>query len=458
MQASATLGEIAGQLGGELIGDPATGIDAVGPLESATPSTIAFLANPLYEKQLASSRAGCVIVAPAFKDAALARGAAIVTPDPYLYFARLTQWWAERTRPRPVPGVHPSALVDPAAEVAADASIGAVRRGRGRRRGRRRRRDRRACLRRPRLPARRRHPARPARDPDVRDDPRRALLRPVRRGHRCRRLRLRPTAGRWEKIEQLGRVRIGDDVEIGANSCIDRGAAGDTVIDDGVKIDNLVQIGHNVRIGAHTAIAGCVGIAGSATIGAHCMIGGGVGINGHVSIADRVVITGATQVTRSIAKAGVYSGAVPVRRQCLMGEERSHAAQSARLARTGAGAGEEAVMTLDIHQILKQLPHRYPFLMVDRVIELEHGKRIKAVKNVSANEPYFLGHFPRRPVMPGVMMIEALAQAAALLSFDAVGASPDETRSTISPASMPPASSVRSSRATSWSSTSPSTA
>ena len=106
-------------------------------------------------------------------------------------------------------------------------------------------------------------------------------------------------------------MRIGNDVEIGANSCIDRGAAGDTVIDDGVKIDNLVQIGHNVRIGAHTAIAGCVGIAGSATIGAHCMIGGGVGINGHVSIADRVVITGATQVTRSIAKAGVYSGLFP---------------------------------------------------------------------------------------------------------------------------------------------------
>jgi len=120
-----------------------------------------------------------------------------------------------------------------------------------------------------------------------------------------------PAGGRWEKIEQLGRVRIGDDVEIGANSCIDRGAAGDTVIADGVKIDNLVQIGHNVRIGAHTAIAGCVGIAGSATIGAHCMIGGGVGINGHVSIADRVVITGATQVTRSIAKAGVYSGLFP---------------------------------------------------------------------------------------------------------------------------------------------------
>jgi UDP-3-O-[3-hydroxymyristoyl] glucosamine N-acyltransferase len=120
-----------------------------------------------------------------------------------------------------------------------------------------------------------------------------------------------PYAGRWVKIEQLGRVRIGDDVEIGANTCIDRGALGDTEIGDGVKIDNLVQIGHNVRIGAHTAIAGNVGIAGSATIGAHCMLGGGAGINGHVTLADHVIISGATQVSRSIAKAGFYSGSFP---------------------------------------------------------------------------------------------------------------------------------------------------
>src|SRR6476620_1796487 len=124
MHASATLGEIAGRLGGELIGDPAAGIDAVGPLESATPSTIAFLANPLYEKQLAASGAGCVIVAPAQREAALARGAALVTPDPYLYFARLTQWWAARRRAPVVPGVHASAVVDPGAQVAASASLG----------------------------------------------------------------------------------------------------------------------------------------------------------------------------------------------------------------------------------------------------------------------------------------------------------------------------------------------
>ena len=107
-------------------------------------------------------------------------------------------------------------------------------------------------------------------------------------------------------------------------------------------------------------------------------------------------------------------------------------------------------MTLDIHEILKKLPHRYPFLMVDRVLELEHGKRIKALKNVTVNEPYFLGHFPRRPVMPGVMMLEALAQAAALLSFDAIGAAPDDnTDLLLRRHRRAPASSARSSRATS---------
>jgi UDP-3-O-[3-hydroxymyristoyl] glucosamine N-acyltransferase len=311
MLASVTLGEIAGRLGGELTGDTAIRIDAVAPLESATPSTIAFLANPLYEKQLATSRAGCVIVAPAFKDAALARGAAIVTPDPYLYFAQLTQWWAARTRPAPAAGVHPSAVVDPAAQVAADAAIGAfavIEAG--------------ASIAAGVVVGAHGFVGRDCRlGAGSRLAPRVTLMFETSLGERCfvqsgavlggDGFGFAPTEGRWEKIEQLGRVRVGDDVEIGANSCIDRGAAGDTVIGDGVKIDNLVQIGHNVRIGAHTAIAGCVGIAGSATIGAHCMIGGGVGISGHVSIVDRVVITGATQVTRSIAKAGVYSGLFP---------------------------------------------------------------------------------------------------------------------------------------------------
>ena len=120
-----------------------------------------------------------------------------------------------------------------------------------------------------------------------------------------------PHQGRWEKIEQLGAVLIGDDVEIGANTCIDRGALEDTVLEDGVKLDNLVQIGHNVRVGRHTAFAGCVGVAGSARIGAHCTAGGGAIILGHLEIVDHVHITAATVISRSIMKPGQYSGMFP---------------------------------------------------------------------------------------------------------------------------------------------------
>ncbi|AGA33623.1 UDP-3-O-[3-hydroxymyristoyl] glucosamine N-acyltransferase [Thioalkalivibrio nitratireducens DSM 14787] len=117
--------------------------------------------------------------------------------------------------------------------------------------------------------------------------------------------------GEWIKVEQLGTVIIGDGVEIGANTTIDRGALDDTVIGSGVKIDNLVHIAHNVRIGDHTAIAGCAGIAGSAHIGKHCAIGGGAGILGHLQIADHVTIHAMTLVTRSIPRSGHYASGVP---------------------------------------------------------------------------------------------------------------------------------------------------
>ncbi len=305
------LREIAARFGGELLGDACIRIARIATLDTATADAIAFLSNPRYAKQLATTAAGCVIVAPAFQDQAAARGAAIVSDDPYLYFARLTQWWAARSRPAVMAGVHGTAQVDAAAELGAGVAIGpfAVVEagafvaagvaigahsfvGRGARIG-----------------------------AGTRLGPRVAVLYETSLGERCivhpgavigaDGFGFAPDRGRWEKIEQLGSVRIGNDVEIGANSCIDRGAVGDTVIGDGVKIDNLVQIGHNVRIGDHTAIAGCVGIAGSAVIGAHCMLGGGVGISGHVTIVDRVVISGATQVSRSIAKAGMYSGSFP---------------------------------------------------------------------------------------------------------------------------------------------------
>jgi UDP-3-O-[3-hydroxymyristoyl] glucosamine N-acyltransferase len=118
--------------------------------------------------------------------------------------------------------------------------------------------------------------------------------------------------GQWEKIEQLGAVRIGNDVEIGANTCIDRGALDDTIIEEGVKLDNLVQIGHNVHVGAHTAMAGCAGVAGSARIGANCTVGGGAIVLGHLQLADGVHISAASVVMRSIRQPGQYSGVFPI--------------------------------------------------------------------------------------------------------------------------------------------------
>ncbi|MEP6873455.1 MAG: UDP-3-O-(3-hydroxymyristoyl)glucosamine N-acyltransferase [Burkholderiales bacterium] len=308
------LAELVAHLGGELIGDAAASvcIDRIGALEGATPSTITFLANPRLQSLLATSNAGCVIVTPALRDEAASRGVTIVTPDPYLYYARLTQWWAARSRLAAVAGVHPSAVVDPSAQLGAGVAVGPLVVieadahigdgvvigahsvvGRGARIGTG-----------TRLAAR------------------------VTFGERCHigargivhsgavigadGFGFAPTDGRWEKIEQLGAVSIGDDVEIGANTCIDRGALGDTVIANGVKLDNLIQIGHNVRIGEHTAMAGCVGVAGSAVIGRHCTVGGAGMILGHLELADHVHISAGSLVTRSILKPGQYTGVFPI--------------------------------------------------------------------------------------------------------------------------------------------------
>ncbi|HEY0858525.1 MAG TPA: UDP-3-O-(3-hydroxymyristoyl)glucosamine N-acyltransferase [Albitalea sp.] len=306
------LGEIAEQLGGELIGDPGLRVGRIGPLEGATPSTISFLSHPRYQSQLAQSQAGCVIVAPAMRDAAAARGAAIVLDDPYLGFARLTQWWARRTRAITAPGVHASAVVDASAVIGAGASVGALavieagaEIGEGAVIGAQ-------CF----------VGAGAAVGAQTRLAPRVVLGAGCRIGERgivhsgvvigADGFGFAPTEGRWEKIEQLGNVRIGDEVEIGANTCIDRGALEDTVIEDGVKLDNLIQIGHNVHIGAHTAMAGCVGVAGSATIGRHCTVGGGAIVLGHLTLADHVNISAASVVMRSIAKPGHYSGVFPI--------------------------------------------------------------------------------------------------------------------------------------------------
>lgn len=306
-----TLGELVAALGGELHGDAATLISRVEPLETATSGGIAFLSNPKYRSQLVSSQASCVIVSEAVKDEALARGAAIVTGDPYLYFARLTQWWAARVRPRPAAGIHPSAVVDPAAVIGQGVVIGplvVVEAGAiveddviiGSH-----------CS----IGARARIGAGTKLAPHV------TIGFDCTVGARCifhsgvvigaDGFGFAPNKGRWEKIEQLGAVRISNDVELGANTCVDRGALGDTVIEQGVKLDNLVQIAHNVHIGEHSAMAGCVGVAGSANIGKHCTVGGAGMILGHLTLADNVHVSSGTLISRSVLKPGLYSGAFP---------------------------------------------------------------------------------------------------------------------------------------------------
>lgn len=294
MIVSLKLGFILEKLGGRLSGSPDLVIEGLAPLLTAGPHQISFLSHPKYQSQLAGSQAGCVIVSPAFAEAVSSRLAAIVADDPYLYFARLTRLWKQEHSLLSGPRIHPSAVIDPEAFVADDARIGPL------------------CV----------------LERGVRVGAGSVLKSRVTVSEGCT-IGARCTVhsgvvigadgfgfalhqAQWEKIEQLGAVRIGDDVEIGANTCIDRGALEDTVIEDGVKLDNLIQIGHNVYIGAHTAMAGCVGVAGSARIGAHCTVGGGAVVLGHLTLADHVHISAASVVTRSILKPGLYTGIFPL--------------------------------------------------------------------------------------------------------------------------------------------------
>jgi UDP-3-O-[3-hydroxymyristoyl] glucosamine N-acyltransferase len=289
------LGSIVEALGGELCGNPERRIEGLAPLESASDAQLSFLANPKYQQQLAASRAGCVIVAPSLRDAAIARGECIIAADPYLYFARVTRLWKNQLGAPQGATIHPSAVIDPQAVVDPTARIGAL------------------CV----------------VERGARIGAGTVLKSRVSVGESCvigERCILHPGvvigadgfgfapdgSGAWEKIEQLGAVRIGNDVEIGANTCVDRGALEDTVIEDGVKLDNLIQIAHNVRIGRHTAMAGCVAVAGSTTIGAYCTFGGRAGILGHLRIADNVHISATSLVTRSILKPGHYTGVFPI--------------------------------------------------------------------------------------------------------------------------------------------------
>ena len=302
-----TLREIVAALGGEALGEVAAPLTGVGTLDSAGPAQIAFLANPKYRGRVAATRAGALILGTADRDASsLPR---IITGNPYAYYARTVALFHPEAPAQP--GIHPFAQVDASASVDADAEIGPfvviganARVGKGARLGAH-------CV--------------LGEGASVGDHttlhPRVTVYHGCSIGSRCvvhsgvvigaDGFGMARDGDRWVKIPQVGRVRIGDDVEIGANTTIDRGALDDTVIEEGVKLDNQIQVGHNCVIGAHTVVAGCTGISGSVTIGRDCMIGGGVGIVGHLAICDRVTVSGFTLVTKSITQPGTYTGAVP---------------------------------------------------------------------------------------------------------------------------------------------------
>jgi len=302
-----SLGELAVRFGLTLRGSPDTRVSRVATLGQASAGTLSFLANSRYRRSLPATRASAVVLAE--EDAGACPVAVLIAPNPYLAYARIATLL--HPEPKAAPGVHASAVVSPGARLAATAAVGPL-----------------------------------ALIEDGAEIGERAEIGPgciVQQGARVgadtrlvARVTLYPRVaigarclvhagavigadgfgfaqdrGTWVKVPQVGSVRIGDDVEIGANTTIDRGAIGDTIVDDGAKLDNQIQVGHNVSIGAHSAIAACTGISGSTTLGARCMVGGMVGFAGHLSIADDVVITGCSLVSASIREPGSYSSGMP---------------------------------------------------------------------------------------------------------------------------------------------------
>jgi UDP-3-O-[3-hydroxymyristoyl] glucosamine N-acyltransferase len=310
------LGELVERFGGQLQGDPDIDITAIAPLERAGASDISFLANSKMRAQAAQSHAAALILSPQDEPSVAATygGARIITGNPHAYFARSAQYLLSAAEAAPAPGIHPSAVVhesaqvDPAARVGPLVTVEAgalIKAGAVIDAG---------CY--------------IGREAVVGEGTR--FYANVTFHARCiigARGIVHSGAviggdgfgfavedGVYIKIPQIGRVVMGDDVDIGCNTTIDRGALDDTVIEDGVKLDNQIQIGHNCHVGAHTAMAGCVGVAGSAKFGKHCTIGGAAMINGHIEIADKVYVTAGTLVSNTIAEAGRYTGYYPVMR------------------------------------------------------------------------------------------------------------------------------------------------
>jgi UDP-3-O-[3-hydroxymyristoyl] glucosamine N-acyltransferase len=302
-----SLGELAVRFGLTLRGEPNLVVRSVATLSHAEPGSLSFLANSRYRRQLEATRATAVLVSPA--DEAVCPVAALIDPNPYLAYARIAALLHPQARP--ARGIHPSAVVASGAQIADSANIGPLAViEEGARIGER-------VFIGPGCVVHR--GAQVGADSTLVS---RVDLYPgVTLGQRCilhagvvvgaDGFGFAPSGGTWVKVPQVGSVRVGDDVEIGANTTIDRGAIDDTVVENGVKLDNQIQVGHNVIIGAHTAIAGCTGISGSTVIGQRCMIGGMVGIAGHLTVADDVVVTGCSLVSASIKKPGSYSSGMP---------------------------------------------------------------------------------------------------------------------------------------------------
>jgi UDP-3-O-[3-hydroxymyristoyl] glucosamine N-acyltransferase len=315
------LAELVARFGGQLGAAQSVKVAGVAPLDVAGLDHVTFLSNVKLRAQALKTCAAAIIVTvqdAAWLDAqaALTGGvfgpAKIITPNPYAWFARVAQYFFAKNALPPAIGIHPSAFVDPAASVAASASIGPqvtieagaqihdhVVIGAG-------------CFvgRNAQIGAGTQFFANVTFHADCIIGERGVIHSGAVIGTDG--FGFANEGGAWLKIPQTGRVVMGDDVDIGANTCIDRGALQDTIIEDGVKLDNQIQIGHNCRIGAHTAMAGCVGVAGSATIGKYCTFGGAAMVLGHLTIADHVHISSGSMVSRSILEAGQYTGFYPL--------------------------------------------------------------------------------------------------------------------------------------------------
>ena len=303
-----TLGELAVRFGLTLRGDPRASVSKVATLEGADASALTFLANPKYRRFLKQTRAGVVVLDPKLADECPVP--ALLTKNPYAAYARIAA--ILYPAPRSASGIHLSAIIDPTAEIDSSASIAAH------------------AVIGPKVKIGARSAIGPgcvllegsSLGSDTRLVANVTVSHLVAIGDRCLvhpgvvigadGFGLAPDAGQWVKVPQVGSVKIGNDVEIGANTTVDRGAIDDTIIEEGVKLDNQIQIAHNVRIGAHTVVAGCTGISGSTSIGRRCMIGGQVGIAGHLTICDDVVLTGRAFVSSNILKPGTYSSGLPV--------------------------------------------------------------------------------------------------------------------------------------------------